>query len=470
MFRTLIQKLFPSRPRFELPQGMNFHLDNCVSVAELASTLQAIVAFLHAHTGTKTLRLTYDRVQIDGHPGFPGTISDFREVSRMIADADSLRECTLGEFAVRVGVVPEDYMWYLRFYVGEDREGDFDITVSEELAHSLRRVLRELHGEHLQEQEASAYYERITEHPRHWSEEDSAINDDAEGLLGAGEHVVPLSRVNGRYVPAVVGWAEASPSVRQTWLDDDRELWRQGVGLVCVGRLVVDINHRNGAGANAATELGVNHGLPVRTKSGGAHYHFRLPDGVEGHNVQAWRLGVNIISGPRAVIPVPGATCGYTAIGAHGWSELLTRSLPLAPDPLVEAVRQVGPQANERESFEPGSAALWEHIKRASSRRTRSKVRSRPYNTFQGDCQDVAEARPGEQRQILESRAYWSGVAVAKGWLDIDEVERELIAAGLKMVNGDALRPWREPELRQVVREGICTGWLSVPEEDRYHR
>ena len=157
-----MQKLFPFRPDFRFPDGVNFHLDNFVSVAELLPTLQAVVTFLHAHTAAKTLHFTEDWLQHDGEL-FHRAIGDFPKLSQMIADADALRDFMPDDFNVRVGVASEDYVWYLRFFVDEDLEGDFDVTVPEELAQSLRPVLRELHGEHLQEEEASVYYERITD-------------------------------------------------------------------------------------------------------------------------------------------------------------------------------------------------------------------------------------------------------------------------------------------------------------------
>ncbi|RLB63668.1 MAG: hypothetical protein DRH08_10750 [Deltaproteobacteria bacterium] len=161
MLRKLLLRIFGLDFRFRFPDGVNFHLRSEVPVEQLLQSLQAAVAFLHEHFPGESLYLCDDWLEHDGFHSVRREI-DFTELKRIVADEDTLRLSMPGDFAVRVGIISKDRDWYLRFHIDETEiEGDFDLTIPEDLANALRPVLCGFHGEELQEEPAGAYYDRI---------------------------------------------------------------------------------------------------------------------------------------------------------------------------------------------------------------------------------------------------------------------------------------------------------------------
>ena len=84
----------------------------------------------------------------------------------MVKSPTALLKGMPGDFCVFVGVAPQDFRWYLRFYldpdaVEEELFGRFDLTLPIELVASYKeRVVRPL-GLEMQEQDAGEYYRSI---------------------------------------------------------------------------------------------------------------------------------------------------------------------------------------------------------------------------------------------------------------------------------------------------------------------
>lgn len=87
------------------------------------------------------------------------------------------------------------------------------------------------------------------------------------------------------------------------------------------------------------------------------------------------------------------------------------------------------------------------------ARPSRPPGQARGYATGALDnaCREVAQARPGTQNVTLHTNSYGIGRLVAGGELARDEARRELVAAGLRMANGNGARPWTAVEIEKAV-------------------
>jgi hypothetical protein len=133
-------------------------------------------------------------------------------------------------------------------------------------------------------------------------------------LIAAGYTVVPVVHSTKR--PAIPGWTSAdytSPDPEDYWPSGSLE--RYGVGIVCGrGLMVVDVD--DWAAWKAVCAL---HGWDAehppgargsaRTPSGGRHFYFALPDGVEASNANTFPDGIDVRGAGGYVVAPP--TPGY---------------------------------------------------------------------------------------------------------------------------------------------------------------
>lgn len=151
---------------FNPPEGINFRCRGVLAPAELLSILSKVAAYLRRVDPHARLRQYDDWWQHDGLHFFKRDL-DFGGLFDILKTPADLIEAIQGDDYVRVGIAPMNCKWYLRFYVDAHDpeatlEGDFDITLPEEMALDFREhVVAEL-GCPLQEEDAVAYYRRIT--------------------------------------------------------------------------------------------------------------------------------------------------------------------------------------------------------------------------------------------------------------------------------------------------------------------
>jgi hypothetical protein len=144
----------------------------------------------------------------------------------------------------------------------------------------------------------------------------------ALGYAARGWRVVPIAE--GRKVPAFPSWPERATTDPTTITEWFRcEYARCGVGIAtgaASGIFVLDVDVNDGkAGDETLRDLEARHGaLPdtysVITGTGGAHYYFRVPDGVTIRNDAGRRLGPGLdirgeggqVLAPPTIHPVAG--------------------------------------------------------------------------------------------------------------------------------------------------------------------
>ena len=151
---------------FAPPDGINFCCVCVLPSAELSPILLEVVAYLQRVDPHARLRLYHDWWQHDGLH-FCKRDLDFGGLFDIVKTPADLIEAIQGDTYVRVGIAPLDCKWYLRFYVEAHDpeatlEGDFDITLPEEMARGFREHVVSKLGCPLQEEDARSYYRRIT--------------------------------------------------------------------------------------------------------------------------------------------------------------------------------------------------------------------------------------------------------------------------------------------------------------------
>ena len=150
---------------FTPPEGTNFHCSGLLPVTDLSAALCKLVSYLQSADPRASLRQYDDWWEHDGLHFFKRNVG-FHGVFEVVGTPRYLLEAMPGDDYVRVGVAPDSGKWYLRFFVtwddsGSRLEGDFDITVPEEMESAFReQVLPEL-GLELEEENAASYYRRI---------------------------------------------------------------------------------------------------------------------------------------------------------------------------------------------------------------------------------------------------------------------------------------------------------------------
>ena len=149
---------------FVAPQGVNFRSEYELLPLSLSRALMATVEFLQS-TKPREARL-YRYADWWEHDGlhFAEGHFDFAALLQSVQSPDALLKGMPGDFCVFVGVSPQDFGWYLRFYLDPDAEEDerfgrFDLTLPTELAEQYKEQVIKPLGLKMQEQEASAYYQ-----------------------------------------------------------------------------------------------------------------------------------------------------------------------------------------------------------------------------------------------------------------------------------------------------------------------
>ena len=150
---------------FSPPDGINFCCVGVLPSAELSAILSKVVAFLKRVDPHARLRQYDDWWQHGGLHFFKRDL-DFGELVDIVKTPEVLTEAIPGDDYVRVGIAPMNCKWYLRFYIDAHDpeatlEGNFDITLPDEMASGFREhIAREL-GCTLQEEDARSYYRRL---------------------------------------------------------------------------------------------------------------------------------------------------------------------------------------------------------------------------------------------------------------------------------------------------------------------
>lgn len=150
---------------FSPPDGINFCCVGVLPSAELSSILSKVVGYLKRVDPHARLRQYDDWWQHDGLHFYKRDL-DFGGLFDIVKTPADLIEAIQGDTYVRVGIAPMDCKWYLRFYVDAHDpeatlEGDFDLTLPDEMASGFREgVAREL-GCTLQQEDAWSYYRRL---------------------------------------------------------------------------------------------------------------------------------------------------------------------------------------------------------------------------------------------------------------------------------------------------------------------
>ena len=151
---------------FAAPQGVNLRSDYELLPDLLSEALMKTVNFLQSIELHEAEMYKYaDWWEHDGLHFAKGCF-DFTALRQMVNSPTALLKGMPGDFCVFVGVAPQDFRWYLRFYldpdaVEEELFGRFDLTLPIELAASYKEwVVRPL-GLEMQEQDAGEYYRSI---------------------------------------------------------------------------------------------------------------------------------------------------------------------------------------------------------------------------------------------------------------------------------------------------------------------
>ena len=151
---------------FVAPQGVNLRSNYEILPDLLSDALVRTVNFLQSIEPDEAGLYQYaDWWEHDGLHFAKGR-SDFATLSQIVKSPTALLEGMPGDFCVFVGVAPQDFRWYLRFYLDpdaeeEERSGRFDLTLPTELVASYKdRVVWPLELE-MQEQDADQYYRSI---------------------------------------------------------------------------------------------------------------------------------------------------------------------------------------------------------------------------------------------------------------------------------------------------------------------
>lgn len=161
------------------------------------------------------------------------------------------------------------------------------------------------------------------------------VRDAIRDLTSRGLECFPLKE--GTKLPAVSGWPDKSTSDASAALALSDVVAPAGnIGVHMRGHIGVDVDPKNNGGATFAL-LDDLRGFPptlvARTPSGGEHWYYALPPGVEVGNT-AGKLGPGIDTrGSRGYLAAPGSV---TDRGAYTW--LHDRPIAPAPQWLIDAV------------------------------------------------------------------------------------------------------------------------------------
>ena len=148
------------------PQGINLRSDPDLTPDVLSDALVKTVAFLQSIEPQASGLWEYaDWWEHDGLHFAKGSL-DFAALVQKVASPSTLLKAMPGDFSVFIGIAPQDFSWYLRFYLepdpGEDEStGRFDLTLQPELMERYKKEVVEPLRLEIQEQEAHGYYQSI---------------------------------------------------------------------------------------------------------------------------------------------------------------------------------------------------------------------------------------------------------------------------------------------------------------------
>jgi len=301
----------------------------------------------------------------------------------------------------------------------------------------------------------------------------------AIALARAGFHVFPCQAEPepGKDRPSKAP-IRIRPDKRLSWasessLDLDRiaSWWRAkssalvGIDLGKASLIVIDPD-RHGAkdGVAAFDELVAEHGLPAGvpisvTHSGGRHYFFRQPDGLQlGNREGRFReMGINV-RGAGGYVIAPGSV----AADGAGWrcqegmpdlaDAFEADAIPVLPDWIVSLIKAPKTEHLTQAPVEIGSVAP-----------SRPSADHRDYALagLVDECQKLACEPTGGRNNALYEAAFKMGTMVGAGWLSRREVEAGLheAAAANGSLKDDGLR-----QVRGTIKSGLDSGAMKPRE------
>lgn len=230
------------------------------------------------------------------------------------------------------------------------------------------------------------------------------------------------------------------------------------------GFFVVDLDVRpEKDGIVALEHLQAIHGpLPltveVVTGSGGRHLYFRHPtDGDPIRNRTACpAAGIDIRGIGGYVIAPPSSHASgqqYAWRTGHALGEI---EIATAPDWLLNAIR-----AQDARSISPPADLTELDAWRHSSQLNISDRAAWAERQLQDACAQIRSAPVGTQEETLNKCAFTMGRHVAMHAIDETVVQRDLVSAGMGMINAADRQPWRQDEIERKVVRGIKQGAVN---------
>lgn len=217
------------------------------------------------------------------------------------------------------------------------------------------------------------------------------VGADKAPLTPRGHHDATTDRA------LILAWAESG-------------LWDGGIGMTIPDRtFVVDVDPRNGGAETLSALVNTYGSLPgtrrVRTRSGGDHWYYRLPDDRDIRGKLG--PGVDIKKPGRGYVLVP-PTPGYTY--ARGG----------APAPAPEWLL---------EELSVGSRSTGEY----AAPKFFPFVKGTPYGmaALKQKCEQMRECGEGGRRSTLNTCAFVLATLVAGGELNGDRAAEELLEAAM---------------------------------------
>lgn len=157
--------LFSAWQNTEPPfDGLTLTVKQAVPLETLVSVLATIVEQLQENFGGEPLHFVMDWHEHDGVV-LPSKSTSWGILKSEVETASKLSNFVFGDWEVRRGFYPESQQFYLRFYVNEERDwagpqadGDFDLTVTNDLAKVFTPILSERLGDNLKIAPASPFF------------------------------------------------------------------------------------------------------------------------------------------------------------------------------------------------------------------------------------------------------------------------------------------------------------------------
>lgn len=250
----------------------------------------------------------------------------------------------------------------------------------------------------------------------------------------------PIFPCTTRKIPLVKGWQAGTATTDLAQIRDWWAAWpTASIGTPTGDLIVIDIDGPDGMRTRSETEtqgLEWPVTLTVMTgrASGGAHFWYRAPEGVEIRNC----VGLH---GGRGIGP------GVDVRGKGGLA-----ILPPSP-------HETGRPYRWTVTMDPAPLPQWmvERLKPPPPRRIDAPIRSGgAYSkaALAGECRDVLRAAEGTLNHTLNRSAFKVGMHIAAGGLDEEEAFEALVAAAV-----EAGHP--ERGARNTIRSGLSAGMRS---------